>query len=420
MDAQLAALCTNDWVAETLTDLERGGRDDLASGLRLGLAGAPGAHAAACGVVDALWKLVEDGVGWSEPYLREAYVLACVAAAAASEGTALERLRHLDNAFIMGGPGEVLQPFVDLVEPVARGQQAAIAAATHASHPASGVPALPRLQNELRRLHCPTVQEFAAFYKRDEPIVLTGVAEDWEALRKWPDLNWWAATYGHRAIPLEVGAYSDAAWHEEVASVADFVSRLKSGGEVVYLAQHTLFEQLPDLRRDFREPECIRGKVARTNAWVGSAGTVTPLHFDSYDGALRRALAVVRCVRLNVVPASQVCCARWWATSTCGFLPRLTRRTCTAHGRRGRRSAAGRRLRRRATRLQLRHRAQSHLWTWSSRTWSAFRSSRRRRASRRCLVRATASSFQGGYGTGSRAFPSRHRYPSSCDGHGLR
>ena len=130
-----------------------------------------------------------------------------------------------------------------------------------------------------------------AFYRADRPVVLTGLTEDWEGRRSWGDLNWWSETHGHRFVPLECGAFNDAAWHEEVASIRDFVVRMRK--EIVYLAQHTLFEQLPSLCDDFQVPECLRGKVTRTNAWIGSQNTVTPLHFDSYDGT--RQLSAEHC-----------------------------------------------------------------------------------------------------------------------------
>ncbi|EOD35903.1 hypothetical protein EMIHUDRAFT_252505 [Emiliania huxleyi CCMP1516] len=52
------------------------------------------------------------------------------------------------------------------------------------------------------------------------------------------------------------------------------------------ITQACLFEQFPRLRRDFEVPAACgvsRGTVQHTHAWLGPAGTVTPLHFDSYD-----------------------------------------------------------------------------------------------------------------------------------------
>ena len=57
---------------------------------------------------------------------------------------------------------------------------------------------------------------------------------------------------------------------------------------VAYLAQHQLFEQIPDLLADFDAPEVCDafGGADRVNAWIGTRGTVTPCHFDSYDNVL--------------------------------------------------------------------------------------------------------------------------------------
>lgn len=69
-------------------------------------------------------------------------------------------------------------------------------------------------------------------------------------------------------------------------------------GAIGYLAQHALFEQLPKLRRDFGVPApCGVGTLRHVNAWLGPEGTVTPLHFDSYDNILTNVLGYKR-VRL--------------------------------------------------------------------------------------------------------------------------
>lgn len=48
-----------------------------------------------------------------------------------------------------------------------------------------------------------------------------------------------------------------------------------------YLAQHPLFEQIPELARDVCEPEYCslgEGDVQSVNAWFGPAGTVRSHH----------------------------------------------------------------------------------------------------------------------------------------------
>ena len=52
---------------------------------------------------------------------------------------------------------------------------------------------------------------------------------------------------------------------------------LRAGSELAYLAQHALFDQIPELAADIRQPEyCSLGEGGdpAVNAWMGPAGTV--------------------------------------------------------------------------------------------------------------------------------------------------
>ena len=129
--------------------------------------------------------------------------------------------------------------------------------------------------------------------------------------------DFWATQHGERLVPVELGALhrsdgSDgSAWSERIMSLGEFIDThvrepAHGGGEpsaaarIGYLAQHPLFEQLPSLRRDFDVPPlCGVGRcgVQHANAWLGPAGTVTPLHFDSYDNVLTQVCGYKR-VRL--------------------------------------------------------------------------------------------------------------------------
>jgi len=59
-----------------------------------------------------------------------------------------------------------------------------------------------------------------------------------------------------------------------------------------YLAQHQLFDQIPRLRRDVGTPDycCLGDAMPTLNAWLGPAGTKSPLHFDRYHNLLCQAV----------------------------------------------------------------------------------------------------------------------------------
>lgn len=53
---------------------------------------------------------------------------------------------------------------------------------------------------------------------------------------------------------------------------------------IAYLAQHQLLEQIPSLKNDIVFSEVLNMEtVQKVNAWIGTKGTRTPLHFDTYD-----------------------------------------------------------------------------------------------------------------------------------------
>jgi len=67
---------------------------------------------------------------------------------------------------------------------------------------------------------------------------------------------------------------------------------------VAYLAQHLLLTQIPELRGDIAVPHYVALGCLRTvNVWMGTAGTVTALHYDEDDNFLAQ-VAGFKYVRL--------------------------------------------------------------------------------------------------------------------------
>ena len=281
---------------------------------------------------EVAWARLQDGVGWTTPAWRECYVLGQLreateagedAAAAASaekgtegddgEGTRGALLRRamlaVDMAHIMGGPGEIVQRFGRAIEAIIREDRAGaevagdVALIPDVLPPHAAVTIDP--EHALERAEGITAKEFKRnYFNADKPVCLGNLGGSWPALAKWRDLRWLAREHGHRNVPLEVGAYDDAAnWKEEVMLLSSFIDEYlmpglkkelagedegREGRRIAYLAQHQLFEQLPGLLGDFDPPPVcdVAGGVQRVNAWIGTAGTVTPCHFDSYDNLL--------------------------------------------------------------------------------------------------------------------------------------
>eukprot|EP00892_Ulva_mutabilis_P009038 jgi/Ulvmu1/6506/UM003_0139.1 len=71
---------------------------------------------------------------------------------------------------------------------------------------------------------------------------------------------------------------------------------------MLYMAQHPLFEQVPALRCDIMVPEYCAlgdGDIKSINAWIGPAGTVTPLHTDPHHNLF---VQVVGCKYIQIYP----------------------------------------------------------------------------------------------------------------------
>ena len=108
-------------------------------------------------------------------------------------------------------------------------------------------------------------------------------------------------------IPVELGIMScQSGLKEELLIFNDFINKYlapsneigvwsfeRTKGEhnrskIAYLAQHQLFEQIPELSKDIDMAPTLCGITgpSNINVWIGTGGTRTPLHFDSYDNIL--------------------------------------------------------------------------------------------------------------------------------------
>ncbi|GBN24144.1 Lysine-specific demethylase 8 [Araneus ventricosus] len=90
----------------------------------------------------------------------------------------------------------------------------------------------------------------------------------------------------YRTVPIEIGSkYTDDNWTQSLMTVGDFVEKYIKNKldqkEIGYLAQHNLFNQIPELFEDIEVPSYITNKDdVDVSVWFGPGGTVSPLHFD--------------------------------------------------------------------------------------------------------------------------------------------
>lgn len=143
-------------------------------------------------------------------------------------------------------------------------------------------------------LNCPSIEVFRTkHFSKRKPAILCKCMAQWSALTKWSQPTYIIGVAGERTVPIEIGShYTNDDWAQDLVKLKDFIRRQfvdgpSSNQRIEYLAQHNLFDQIPQLRQDIIVPEyCCVSDAADVDvqpdikAWFGPKGTVSPMHHD--------------------------------------------------------------------------------------------------------------------------------------------
>lgn len=145
-----------------------------------------------------------------------------------------------------------------------------------------------------KRAHVPRAEFMERYVRGSRPVVLTGVARHWPALKRWSpqDLR---ERFGHLDVEIQAERSADPNYevnkldHKRSVRLSDFVDRVLAGGASndYYLTANNEALQQPGFAPLLDDigalPDfCNRAELAqRASFWFGPAGTVTPLHHDT-------------------------------------------------------------------------------------------------------------------------------------------
>lgn len=144
------------------------------------------------------------------------------------------------------------------------------------------------------------------YYERGQPVLIRNGITQWPAADKWRDVSFFQTNFGYRTVPVEIGSqYTTEDWGQELMLFKDFIEtqfrKSPKEGPVQYLAQHDLFRQIPELRKDISRPRLLDAlKICPhsidTKIWFGPEGTVSPLHYDKKENFLCQVIGWKRVV----------------------------------------------------------------------------------------------------------------------------
>jgi hypothetical protein len=149
----------------------------------------------------------------------------------------------------------------------------------------------PRSTQVERRHKLSREQFLVEYYTTNRPVIITGMMEDWPAMRKW-SLDYFAQRFGDREVEVQMNRNSGPDYETNSKQyvgkipLGEFVEKVRTAGQTndFYLTANNHSRNrmiLPELWDDIVQiPEYLRSDREAGFFWMGPAGTITPFHHD--------------------------------------------------------------------------------------------------------------------------------------------
>lgn len=236
--------------------------------------------------VDISWRYVYTTASWMKALAQFANVL--------SDGSNVkDAVKTCDMGLLMGAPvrDNVLSTLASKLQKMYSARPITNATDTEPVCKKPKLINVPAIEKPVGVVCNPSLEYFRTKHMLEErPVIVANAMNYWPAMaeRRW-SVHYIKTVAGCRTVPVEVGSkYTEEDWSQSLMTVEEFVEKFiesPSTDEKGYLAQHQLFNQVPELQKDIHVPsycglsEDDDGDVD-INAWFGPEGTVSPLHQD--------------------------------------------------------------------------------------------------------------------------------------------